>query len=68
METQHGARNEYSSIESESDGEISNLKTAARKRKLVEMEDDSDLQSDSYIYPQYDSLSKVNKFPKSIDS
>jgi hypothetical protein len=66
METQHGARNEYSSIESESDGEISNLKTAARKRKLVEMEDDSDLQSDAYISPQYDSLSKVNKFPKSI--
>ncbi len=56
METQHGARNEYSSIESESDGEISNLKTAARKRKLVEMGDESDLQSDAYISPQYDSF------------
>ncbi len=56
MDTQHGASNEYSSIESESDGEISNLKTAARKRKLVEMGDESDLQSDAYISPQYDSF------------
>ena len=30
------------------------------------MEDESDLQSDAYISPQYDSLSKIKKFPKSI--
>ena len=66
MNTQHGARNEYSSIESESDGETKHLKTTAGKRKLVDMEDESDLQSDAYISPQYDSLSKIKKFPKSI--
>ena len=64
MNTQHGARNEYSSIESESDGETKHLKTTAGKRKLVDMEDESDLQSDAYISPQYDSLSKIKKFPK----
>jgi hypothetical protein len=66
MNTQHGDRNEYSKNESESDDEIHKVIPNTIKRKLVEIEDEYDLQFAAYLSPQYDLFSKINGFQKQL--